>query len=105
MDQPWNEEWGFLTIDVPSLYSNIEHTIGIKCMRKFLREDPEISEIQEEFMVETAKFILEKNYFTYNQEVYHQRKGTAIGTRMAPSYANLFMGAFEYKHIWDNEQH
>lgn len=105
LDQPWNEEWGFLTMDVTSLYSNIEHTTGIECMRKYLREDLEISETQEEFLVEAARSILEKNYFMYNQEVYHQRKGTAMGTRMAPSYANLFMGASEDQHIWAIEQH
>lgn len=35
----------------------------------------------------------------YNNEVYHQHKGTAMGTRVAPSYANLLMGAFEKIHI------
>ena len=33
--------------------------------------------------------------FSFNNEHYLQKHGTAMGTRMAPSYANLFMGKFE----------
>ncbi|XP_054269026.1 uncharacterized protein LOC128990596 [Macrosteles quadrilineatus] len=42
-----------------------------------------------------VKFILEKNNFQFEGRNYLQTKGTAMGTRMAPSYANLFMGKLE----------
>ena len=31
----------------------------------------------------------------FNEEYYLQLNGTAMGTKMAPSYANLFMRRFE----------
>ena len=39
--------------------------------------------------------ILGMNNFSFNGQHFLQTHGTAMGTRMAPSYANLFMGNFE----------
>ena len=38
--------------------------------------------------------ILKSNAFRFGNEYYRQITGTAMGTRMAPSYANLFMDNF-----------
>ena len=35
--------------------------------------------------------VLTKNYFSFNKKLHRQIHGTAVGTRMAPSYANIFM--------------
>ena len=35
------------------------------------------------------------NNFSFNDNHYLQIHGTAMGTKMAPSYANLFLGFFE----------
>jgi len=45
------------------------------------------------------KMILTMNNFSFNNEHYLQKHGTAMGTRIAPSYANLFMGKFEQQAI------
>ena len=39
--------------------------------------------------------VLKINIFEFNNKYYIQKQGTAMGTRMAPSYANLFMGTLE----------
>ena len=44
---------------------------------------------------------MEKNVFTFNEEYWLQILGTCMGTRVAPTYANLFMGILEQK-ILDN---
>ena len=36
-----------------------------------------------------------KNHFQFNNTNYIQKLGTAMGTRLAPAYASLFMGKFE----------
>lgn len=100
MEQPWTEGLSFLTMDVTSLYSNIDHEIGICCVKKFLDKDQGLPELQIQFIRDAVRFILEDNYFTYNNKIYQQCKGTA----MAPSYANLFMGAFEEELIWGNTE-
>ena len=54
-------------------------------------------------------FVLKNNHFTFNDQHFTQIQGTAMGTKMAPSYACLFMGSLEqrilntsqYKpHLW-----
>ena len=39
--------------------------------------------------------VLTKNHFQFNDADYIQKLGTAMGTRMSPSYSSLFMGKFE----------
>ena len=39
--------------------------------------------------------ILTMNNFTFNQQHYLQIHCTAMGTKMASSFANLFLGMFE----------
>ena len=39
--------------------------------------------------------VLKKNVFEFNSEFFLQTSGTAIGTKMAPAYANIFMSIFE----------
>jgi hypothetical protein len=36
--------------------------------------------------------VLKNNNFTFDGNHYLQINGTAMGTKMAPSYANMFMG-------------
>ena len=46
-----------------------------------------------------ANIVLTKNYFEFNRRIYRQIQGTAMGTRMAPSYANIFMKYVEIQLI------
>ena len=41
------------------------------------------------------------NNFAFNDEHFIQQHGIAMGTRMAPAFANLFMGEFERKALED----
>ena len=38
------------------------------------------------FIIESAKFIIENNNFIFDTVLYKQLKGTAMGTKFAPSY-------------------
>lgn len=96
----WVDDLRFVTMDVTALYSNIEHSIDMKCIAHYLREDKEISPSQQRFLLDALHLILYENYFTYNGVIYQQVKGMAMWTRMAPSYANLFMGRFENEYIY-----
>ena len=46
-----------------------------------------------------ARLILENNYFEFDGKVYKQKLRTAIGTKFAPSFANIFMSQLEVKMI------
>ena len=51
--------------------------------------------IPTETICDLIRIILTVNNFKFNSKHYLQKHGTAMGTRMAPSHANLFLGKFE----------
>ena len=75
-------------------FINISHNEGIDACRHFL--DTRIrnpSTISTETLCDLIHITM--NNFTFNDKNYLQIHGTAMGTRMAPSYANLFLAKFE----------
>jgi len=87
------------TIDVKAMYTNIPHGEGIKAIKNRLytqNHDLEVP-IPPGAMSDLLTTVLTKNYFQFVDQMYHQVQGTAMGTRMAPSYANLFMADLEEK--------
>ena len=85
----------FVTLDVTSLYANIPHNEGIDACRYFLQKRTN-KHIPAETICNLIRIILTMNNFTFNSKHYLQKHGTAMGTKMAPSYANLFLGKFEH---------
>ena len=89
-----------VTIDVvEGLYPHIAHDEGltvVTVVRKALDNRCD-SEIPTNDIVDLAELVLKNNNFEFDGKHYLQKRGTAIGTRMAPSYANLFMHDLESK--------
>ena len=86
-----------VTLDVTSLYTNIDNTEGIEATRKYLTND---GSNKVNAVCTLLKLVLTLNNFVFNNQHYLQTKGTAMGTRAAPNYANLFMGDFEEKFVY-----
>ena len=42
-----------------------------------------------------AEFVLKNNFFKFNEKLFQQLAGTAIGTKFAPPYACIFMDWLE----------
>ena len=76
------------------------HEEGIKTIAEYLetREDKTVST---KSLCDLASIVLKENYFELSSKIYHQKLGTAIGTKFAPPYANLFMAGLE-KRIFEN---
>ena len=83
-----------VTLDVASLYTNIPHQEGITALEEALNSRADLTPPTDN-LCHLIKLILSTNSFTFNKEYYLQVLGTAMGTCMAPSYANLFMGKLE----------
>ena len=84
-----------VTLDVTSLYTNIPHSEGIEACHFFLRKRND-KHIPMETLCDLIQIILNMNNFTFNNKHYLQKHGTAMGTKMAPSFANLFLAKFEH---------
>ena len=51
--------------------------------------------IPTEYIKRALKLILQENSFEFNEKNYLQTHGTAMGTKMAVAFANIFMGTVE----------
>lgn len=84
----------FFSMDVDNLYTNIPIVAGIQCVREAFERYPDPSRPDKE-LLELLKINLIRNDFVFNEKFYLQIKGTAMGKRFAPAYANLFMANWE----------
>jgi len=48
-------------------------------------------------LIKLLEIVLKNNTFQFDGKVYHQLQGKAMGTCLAPAYANIFMGKLEHK--------
>ena len=85
-----------VSLEVASLYTNIpqEERINTACKayQTFYREN---TPIPTQSLRRILKLILQENSFEFNSKNYLQTHGTAMGTKMAVAFANIFMSAVE----------
>ena len=96
------------TIDVVGLYPHIPHNEGLEAVKEALMafEGSQGQHWEGSFnedIVAFTELVLKNNNFEFNDQHYLQKLGTAIGTRMAPSYANIFMDNLERRLIRNAE--
>ena len=92
-------EENFFTLDVSSLYTNIPLEESLEIMEKEFFPKTNCS-IPTTYLVRMLELILKCNNFTFNRKHFLQVNGTAMGTRVAPTYANLFMAHFEETYVY-----
>ena len=83
-----------VTMDVASLYTNIDHNEGANACYTML-EKRKNKKIPLTLLKRLILLVLKSNIFRSNEQLYRQVKGTAMGTPMAVNYANIFLDRFE----------
>ncbi|XP_052708956.1 uncharacterized protein LOC128183834 [Crassostrea angulata] len=81
-------------MNVTSLYTNTPHDEGIEACRE-VWDGRTIQQPSAESLLKLLEHVLKLNNFMFNGEHYVQISGTAMGTKMTPSYANILMGRLE----------
>ena len=81
----------FCTIDVVGLYPNIPHEKGPTSLTKNLDARTE-KKVTTENLLELAEIVLKNNIFQFNEKTLKQLRGTAIGTKFAPTICNSVCG-------------
>lgn len=84
----------FFSLDVDSLYTNIPIAAGLETVKKVFLKYPDESRPDEE-VLRLLEINLTRNDFVFDEKFYLQIKGTAMGKRFAPAYANIFMANWE----------
>ncbi len=90
-----------VTLDVVALYPNIPILGGMRAIWPMLTQSrPQAQHPTNTSIMRLLELVLRKNNFEFNGQNYVQIAGTAMGTRMAPSFANLYMGHFEEEYVY-----
>lgn len=90
------------TVDVVSLYPSIPQTEGTEaCLAALAKNN--ILPFPAGYLRPLFQYVLNCNIFTFAGKVYRQIKGTAMGTRMAPTYANIFMAKIEEEFLKERQ--
>ncbi|XP_044147150.1 pecanex-like protein 2 [Bufo gargarizans] len=84
----------WLTFDVGSLYTSIDHTYGLNVVDVALA-NTELSLDASWLLLHLLEVVLRRNYFLFEDTFYHQKCGVAMGSNVAPTYANMFMAEVE----------
>ena len=83
-----------VTLDVSSLYTNIDTDEGLGIIKEEL-EKISSSSPSAETLTSLLEKVLKMNNLVFDNENYLQVKGTAMGTRAAPNFAHVYMGKIE----------
>ena len=92
-----------VTMDVRSLYTNIDHHEGAEACFEAL-EKRKNKTISSSLLRRLILLVLKSNIFRFDNTYYQQIKGTAMGTPMAVNYANLFLEKFETEMLDEYER-
>ena len=82
------------TMDVKSLYTVIPNGDGLLALTHFLNKR-QVLQPPTHTLVRLAELVLTLNTFSFNGNFYRQTGGVAMGSRLGPNYACLFMGHIE----------
>ena len=93
-----------ITLDVESLYTNINNTSGIEAVHRAFQANPDSKRPDNE-IIELLMNSLKNNDFIFNNQWYLQTGGTAMGKKFAPSYANIFMAKWESEALQKCQKH
>ena len=81
-------------MDIKSLYTVIPNDEGLRALQYYL-DKREILEPPTPTLLRMAELVLTLNTFEFNGEYYKQTGGVAMGSRLGPNYACLFVGYVE----------
>jgi len=83
------------SLDVDALYTNIDTYLGLQAVRQAFDASPDPTR-PDEAILALLELGLTCNDFQFDYKIYLQSHGTAMGKRFAPSYANIYMAAWEH---------
>jgi hypothetical protein len=78
-----------ITADVVALYPNINIQLGIQVIKEHILEHfpPDTAQL----LLNALDFLLNNHYTVFDEVVYKQTCGTAMGVQFAPAYANIYI--------------
>ena len=81
--------------DVDALYPSMDIKTGLQLVQQFIEELDWQTRHRRQFLIKAMEFVLTKGYMTFQNQIYQQTNGAAMGSPMIPPYANIFMYQLE----------
>lgn len=85
-------------MDVKSLYTNIPNNEGISAVQSVLNRQ------NSNYISKNDSYTKQFSSFVFNNHFFLQVKECAMGTKCAPTYANIVMGMFGETYIFRNQR-
>ena len=79
---------------ITSLDTVIPNNEGLQALNYFLNQRL-VKKPSSETLLDLAELVLTLNCFSFGDNYYEQINGVAMGSKMGPSYANVFVGYIE----------
>ena len=89
------------TMDITSLYTVIPNNEGLQALKYFFIQRP-VKSPSSKTLLRLDELVLTLNCFSFGDNYYKQINGVAMGTKMGPSYANLFVLGFIENRFFSN---
>ena len=93
-----------LTMDAASLYTSIPHDGALKASKHFLDKRSNKS-MSTSTVLQLIALVPKMNTFHFNGRYLSQKQCVAMGTKMGPSVACIFMGYLEELFFAEHEHH
>ena len=94
-----NNDCIMCSFDVKSLFTNIplDETIDIILNQLTPNDDSTFNNFSRKQLKSTLELATKNSFFIFNQNLYKQLDGVAMGTPCGPTLANIFLGYYERK--------
>jgi hypothetical protein len=81
--------------DVDALYPSMDINTGLELIKQFIEDVNWGNRHKKDFLLKAMEFVLTKGYIAFQNDIYQQTNGAAMGSPMIPPYANIFMYQLE----------
>lgn len=81
--------------DVEALYPSMDINTGLQLIKQFIEDVNWGNRHKRDFLLKAMEFVLTKGYIAFQDDIYQQTNGAAMGSPMIPPYANIFMYQLE----------
>ena len=92
---------GLATLDLVQMYNNMTEEVGIRACQNYLEGkdsngvDEDEDYVSSESILKALRICIQNNFFQFNGEIFHQKKGVGTGMKLAPPFACLGVGELE----------
>ena len=89
-----------MSFDVKALFTSIPIQPALKVIKKLLEEDKNLHNrtmMSVKHISCSLEFCLTNTYFSFQDKLYEQKEGAAMGSPISPNVANFFMEDFEIR--------